>query len=436
MKRKNIKQGTIYIMLFCIVSFILILVLRPARVKMDQEDGGAELTGGAEWIDSLTNHSSDFELLYPMEKDFERFMSKWDIKGMSVAVMRNDSLLFAKGLGFSDIENGVEMEANTMGRIASVSKLITAAGIMKLVESNKISLDSKVLGEHGILNNPDYTSSVKDNRVFDITIEDLLRHRGGFTLGAGDPMFNTVEIIKAKRLTKNPTNDELVKIVLDRRLGFQPGTGARYSNFGYMLLSLVIEKVTGKSYWDYIREDLMTPEVAAGFQPATNFLSERGENETRYYSPDAELVEEFTGSGKLVDRCYGGANINGLMGAGGWCASAASLARFVSLIDGDPFEKDILNSESIERMTAHGEDERLCFGWTDSDGKGFWKRSGTLSSAHALILRFPDNECWVLITNSGVWTGYHFTRSLEPLVSTLRSKYSGRMPRRNLFGCR
>lgn len=432
MKRNNIKQGTIYIILFCIVAFILILVFRPSRIFIDTPVVATSKVDPS-WIDSLSNNSSDFELLYPMEKDIERFMSKWDIKGMSVAVMRNDSLLFAKGLGFSDVENGEKMEANTTGRIASASKLITAAGIMKLVENNKISLESKIFGDSGILNNPEFTTAAKDPRVFDITVEDLLRHRGGFTLGAGDPMFNTVEIIKAKRLAKNPTNEELVKIVLGRRLGFQPGSGSRYSNFGYMLLSLVIEKVTGKSYWDYIREDVMTQEVAAGFHPATNYLSERKEGETRYYSPDAELVEEFTGSGKMVDRCYGGANINGLMGAGGWCASAASLARFVSLIDGNPKERDLLSAESVERMTAHGEDEMICFGWTDSDGKGVWKRSGTLSSAHALIMKFTDNECWVLTTNSGVWTGYHFTRSLEQLVSTLRSKYSPRLPRRDLF---
>ncbi len=53
-------------------------------------------------------------------------------------------------------------------------------------------------------------------------MEDLLKHQGGFTLGAGDPMFNTVELKKAKQLTEAPSNQDLVKIVLGRRLGFHP----------------------------------------------------------------------------------------------------------------------------------------------------------------------------------------------------------------------
>ena len=200
-----------------------------------------------------------------------------------------------------------------------------------------------------------------------------------------------------------------------------------------MVLSLVIEKVSGKSYWDYIREDLMTSEVAAGFHPASNFLSERGERETHYYSPDNELVEEFTGSGKLVDRCYGGANIYGLMGAGGWCASAASFARFISLIDGYPKENDVLSQESIDMMVNNDEEENICIGWTDSDGKRLWVRSGTLSSAHALAIHFSNDECWVLITNTGVWRGYHFTRILENFVKSLHLRYSNELPRRDLF---
>ena len=135
----------------------------------------------------------------------------------------------------------------------------------------------------------------------------------------------------------------------------------------------------------------------------------------------------------MVDRCYGGANINALLGAGGWCASAADLCRFVAAIDGDSRLKDVLKPESVARMTAHRDKEKICFGWTESDENGRWTRSGTLSSAHALIMRFPDGECWVITMNSGVWTGYKFTRSLENLVNTLRSRYSGHLPSRDLF---
>ena len=432
MKRKNIKDSTIYIIGFCIAAFAAICIFRPVH-KAAKEKAEADSVIGTRWIDTLCNNSSDYEPLYPMEKDVERFMSKWDIKGLSLAISRNDSLVFAKGFGWADKEREEMMEANHIMRIASASKLVTAAAIMKLVEEGKLSLQSRVLGEGGILNRKDFTESIKDHRMDSITVEHLLRHEGGFTLGAGDPMFNTVELKKAKHLTKAPTNDELVRIVLGRRLGFQPGNGRRYSNFGYMLLSLVIEKVSGNNYWDYVKENILYPVGVYGFMPATNYYSEKNPREVKYYSPDAELVEDINTPGKMVDRCYGGANINALLGAGGWCASAADLCRFVAAIDGDSRLKDVLKPESVARMTAHRDKEKICFGWTESDENGRWTRSGTLSSAHALIMRFPDGECWVITMNSGVWTGYKFTRSLENLVNTLRSRYSGHLPSRDLF---
>lgn len=368
-----------------------------------------------------------------LEADINRFMGKWDIKGMSIAVSRNDSLLFAKGFGFADREKGIPMEANSIMRIASVSKLITATAIMKLVETGKLNLKSRVLGAQGILNDRGFTEAIRDERIKDITVEDLLLHKGGFTLGAGDPMFNTAEIIKAKHLDRAPTNDDLIKIVMGRRLGFHPGAGRRYSNFGYMLLSRVIEKVSGMSYWEYVQQNILHPIGCYGFRPATNYYDLRHPREVKYYSPDSELVEEFNGSGKMVDRCYGGANINALMGAGGWVASAADLNRFVASIDGTGVRKDILRISSIDLMTAFDKGEKMCFGWTETDGKGKMSRSGTLSSAHALVVKFADNECWVITMNSGVWTGFHFTRELERLIDRLRLKYSDQFPARDLF---
>ncbi len=435
MRRKDIKRGTTIILAFTIVSIIVIIVAGIIRFtkNIDTASADSEIISDSTIVDSLRNSDSDIDVLIPMERDVERFMSKWDIRGLSLAVVRNDSLIFAKGFGTADSGTGEKMEANTISRIASASKLVTAVAIMKLVEEGKLSLDRKVFGKGGILDGKDLQANIKDPRIYDITVEHLLRHKAGFTRGLGDPMFTTSEIIRSNSLDHVPTADELMKIVLGRRLGFQPGAGSRYSNFGYMLLSLIIEKVTDKSYWNYVKENILLPSGAVSFSPATNYSAERRENETCYYSPDSELVEEFNGSGKMVDRCYGGANINGLMGAGGWCASAASLARLVAAIDGDPGVPDILNGESIALMTSHDEKEKTCFGWSDSDGKGKWTRSGTLSSAHALIERFPDKECWVILTNTGVWTGFRFTRDLQRLIDMLRSRYSGILPSRDLW---
>lgn len=431
MKKKDIKNSTIYIMIFTVVAFAAILLLRPTAGKQGHEKNRA--AAGAGWSDTLTNRASNCELLYPMEKEIQRFMSRWNLKGVSIAVSRNDSLLYAKGLGWADMEKKIPMEASTISRMASASKLITATAVMKLVEQGRLHLTDTVFGPAGILRDPRYFERASDRRIYDITVENLLRHQGGFTLGAGDPMFNTVELKKAKRLDHAPDNDELISIVLGRRLGFTPGQGRKYSNFGYMLLSKVIEKVSGRSYWDYVREEVLGPAGCTGFAPATNRYADRYPNESRYYAPDDEQVEDFERPGVMTDRCYGGANINALMGAGGWCASAADLCRFVASIDGDPHLPDVIGKGSVDFMTRHEDKEKLAVGWTDSDASGKWTRSGTLSSAHALIERFPDGECWVIITNSGVWTGFHFTRDLSAFISRLRRDYSRHLPSRNLF---
>lgn len=430
MRRSDIKKGTIYIMTFAVVFFFMIWFMRKMPATQSQT---TVKDNGIAWSDTLTNKASEIPALAGMDNEIERFRNKWEIKGISIAVSRNDSLLFAKGYGWADREAGIPMSPGSIMRIASASKLVTATAIMKLVEQGRLRLDSKIFGDDGILNDTSFTNSVKDRRIFDITVDHLLQHKGGFTLGAGDPMFNTADIMEVKHLKTPPDNRQLTGIVLGRRLGFQPGSGRRYSNFGYMLLSLVIEKVSGKNYWDYVTEEILRPAGAFRFRPARNYYTERHPDETKYYGPDTVKIKEFNGSGRMVDRVYGGSNVNGLLGAGGWATSASDLARLVAAIDGHPGVRDILSPSSVAQMTYHDGEDKQTRGWSDSDGKGKWSRTGTLGSTHALIIKFPEGDCWVMTTNSGVWTGHNFSHDMMRLVDNLRRRYSGSLPRRNLW---
>lgn len=386
-----------------------------------------------EWCDTLTNASSDIPELAPMDDHITRLMAGWNIRGAQIAVMRNDSLLYAKGYGYADKEAGRRMEANSSMRIASASKLITAAAIMKLIEQGKLSLDSRLFGPSGVLNDTIFTNAIADHRVDSLTVDHLLLHKGGFSGRLGDPMFTTKDIIAAHDLKKAPTAEELVRIVLGRRMACTPGAWKKYSNFGYMLLSLVIERVSGKSYWDFVEDELFAPAGVGTFHSATNYYADRHPGEVRYYGPDDEPVEEFNGSGRMVARVYGGNDIRGLMGAGGWIASAAGLARFVAAIDGEPGVKDVISPASVALLTEWNEEEKMCRGWNDVPAEGNWIRTGTLSSTHTLIERFPDGECWIIITNTGAWTGHHFTHNLSNLVNQLSSRYSPLLPRRTLW---
>lgn len=430
MKKSDIKRGTIYIIGFVIIAFIMINVLRKPPV--DHEEDSMRISG-ALWSDTLANAASDIPGLAAMDSEITRFMQKWELKGVSFAVTRNDSLLYAKGYGWADMEAGKRMEATSIMRMASASKLVTAVAVMRLIENGRLTLDTKVFGPDGILKDTAFTNAIRDPRITDITIDHLLRHKAGFTRRAGDPMFNTKDIMAAKKLTSPPDNHQLTRIVLGRRLGFSPGTGRQYNNFGYMILSLVIERVSGMSYWDYVQKAVLQPAGIQNFRPATNYYADKYPNETRYYAPDNELVEEFNGSGRMVSRVYGGSNFNGLMGSGGWVSSAADLARLVAAIDKHPGVPDVIRPESVETLTQYSDSDKMSRGWVEVDANGKWTRTGTLSSTHALIERYPEGDCWVFLTNSGVWTGHRFSNDLSRLIDRLRQRYGSDFPNRNLW---
>lgn len=403
----------------------------------DNANGGAKRAAvkgePTAWHDTLSNKTSTFAVLEPMDRKISRFMDKWDLRGMSVAVTRHDSLIFAKGYGWSNAEFGIPLEANMVMRIASSSKLITAVAVMKLCEEGRLSLDSKVFGEKGVLNDTIYSNVIGDERLYDLTVDHLLVHKGGFSGRAGDPMFNIKDIMTSNGLSEAPRGSELARAVLRRRLAAAPGEMRRYSNFGYMLLSLVVEKVVGKDYWDYVTCDLLGDVCTGGFYPATNYLSERYDCESQYYAPDTVLVEEYNGSGKMVPRVYGGTDVYGLMGAGGWLASAPAIARLVAVIDGDSRVPDILSASSIAKMTEYDEECPACRGWSHIEKDGSWLRTGTLYSAHSFVKHFPDGECWVITTNTGVWIGHNFVRQFVQLVDMLRADYGAVMPKQNLW---
>ncbi|MDE5851047.1 MAG: beta-lactamase family protein [Muribaculaceae bacterium] len=435
MKRKDIKIGLAIIYttaIVCTVAVFSLAYLKQRQLAPEEKETVVE-TIDPEWSERLTNELSDAPGLDRMDHDIERFLGKWNIKGMSVAVTRNDSLIYAKGYGMADVEEGRPMTPQNIMRMASASKLVTAIAIMRLVEEGRLRLNSKVFGPDGLLNDSAYTNAIKDTRLFDVTVDHLLQHKGGFGLGAGDPMFNTKDIIALKNLPGPPSNEELTEIVLGRKLAFSPGKGFRYSNFGYMLLSLVIEKVTGRDYWEFVTDEVLHPAGCYRFRPATNYYADRNDDEVHYYGPDNVPVEEYNGSGRMVERVYGGSNVNGLVGAGGWCASASDLARLVAATDKYPYVGNIISDESIDSLTAYAKDDKISRGWSEINETGKWKRTGTLSSTHTLIERFPNGECWVLLTNSGVYKGHHFSREMTDLVSDLRARYSATLPRRDLW---
>lgn len=382
----------------------------------------------------LTNELSDTTALAGLDRKVEAFMAEWQLKGVSLAVMRNDSLLYAKGYGWADEAAQIRMEPYNILRLASVSKLVTATGIMVLQDEGKLSIRDKVFGEGGILADEPYSKSIRDANYYKITVEDLLRHKGGFVAGANDPMFSTRNIMSSYGLTEAPDNDKLLECVLKRRLGFMPGTTESYSNLGYLILSKVIEKASGKPYEDFITEKVFRPSGIEGFRIANNYYREKYENEVRYYVQANEPpVQEYNNSGRMVTRCYGGNDIHALSGAGAWVASVPELMKFVASIDGRPEIPDVISAESFESMIEYFDSKTFSLGWNDTKPDTGYSRSGSFSGTSAMIRYFPDGECWIMVTNTSNWRGSSFSRTIASFFSDMRRSYSKAFPQRDFF---
>ncbi len=407
---------------FIATTIFTFIVLSSREGPLKGGDRRAE-PDDSEWISInsfLSNEMSDLKETVSLDRHIEKFLSQWNIKGAGLAIMKNGKLVYSKGYGWADEENKIEMDAKNIFRIASLSKLITASAVMKLSEDSLLKLSDKVFGEGGILN-CDPFREIKDPRMKNITVEHLLRHQGGFTLHRGDPLFTTREIMLWEKLDSVPDMDRVIQYLLKQRLGFAPGSGFRYSNAGYLILSRVIEEVSGLSYEKYCQAKILHPSGCYDFHLAKNLYEERYPNEVRYYeSHDAEPIPAYNNSGRMLPRSYGGNNIAGLYGAGGWVASPAEVALFVSAIDGREGGRKILSDESIRTMICC-DGGKHAIGWARASQGSDWVRTGTLAGSSALVKVLQNGYTWIFITNTSSWKGSRFTKYIEGMLKKASS---------------
>ena len=136
----------------------------------------------------ITDSVTSFAETHAIDSIFNSYFSKNKIKGASIAVTKKGKLVYARGFGFSNYLDSTLTEPWNLFRIASVSKLITAAAIMKLCENGQLDLEDKVFGPSGWLNDPEYLQ-YPDKRVERITVRHLLTHTSGWHHKRFDPAF-------------------------------------------------------------------------------------------------------------------------------------------------------------------------------------------------------------------------------------------------------
>lgn len=352
--------------------------------------------------------------MQPFEASVHALMQKYGIPGGAVALVRDGKLVYARGFGYADVEHKTPVQPDALFRIASVSKPITSAAIMKLVEEGKLHLDDRVAPL--IADLKPAPGATVDPRWEQITIRHLLNHTGGWDRdkpGGFDPMFVSATAAAAVNAPAPASAETIIRYMKGMPLDFDPGTKWVYSNFGYDILGRVIERLSGMPYEEYVRTRVLQPAGASRTRLGRTRLGDALPEEVRYYYPGASLnwpmvQSVFPGEG-MVPANYGGYYLEATDSHGGWVSSTVDLLRFVTRVDGRASPPDILSPQLVEEMTGSGVTtcpDGSCYysaGWwvrPVADGSTWW-HGGDYPGTKAMLVRSYYNVSWVALFNAG-----------------------------------
>ncbi len=268
--------------------------------------------------------------LASFDQAISRLIAKYQIPGAALSIAKDGRLVYARGFGLADRETHEPAQPDSLFRIASVSKPLTAIGVLKLVEDGKVTLDTRVLSFIG-------RRATADPRWNDITVRHLLQHSGGLDIEFWefDPSFPDRATLEALGANLPPSRGDVLRFVLENLpLAFAPGTAYAYSNVGYMFLTEVIEKASGQAYETYMREKIFAPLGIARMRVAGSLLTERLPGEVRYWDKGRVDAPIFPGLPAAVEMPYGTFNIRIWESGGGWLATMPDLVRFLTAFDG------------------------------------------------------------------------------------------------------
>ena len=396
---------------------------------------------GPGYESELAAHRVTSSKAKPLFQNYDRAMSKFMAKhrlpGASIAVTNRGKLVFAKGYGYADVAVNEPVHRDSLFRIASISKPITAVAVLQLHERGRLDLDDSVFKLLGMNDVFDSVEGI-EKRLRDITIRHLLQHRGGWDRNVSfDAMFRSVTFAE-KSGAEPPADQQAVShAMLTQPLDFAPGERYAYSNFGYCLLGRVIEKLTGQSYETYVQRNVLEPIGVTSMRLGTTRLEHRAENEVRYYHPGTGESVFQSDLKQRVPHPYGAWNLEAMDSHGGWLASATDLAKFAAAFD-NPATCPILSEESIKLMhqrppgiaghTHDGSEKAVyySFGWSNRvvrDGKLNHWHTGSLPGTASILIRRHDGKNFVALMNSRVSpVSEHLGRDMDQLLHQMANQ--------------
>jgi N-acyl-D-amino-acid deacylase len=387
--------------LFSLVILVLLICVAPLLATDDE----VQITGPPQ------------SGLEPFDKLMTTFLANHQIPGASLAVTRNGRLVYARGFGWADRKAREPVTPSSLFRLASISKPITSAAIFKLIELGKLKLDDHPF-ELLKLDPIPQSGFTPDPRLKDITVLELLQHRGGFDRDVSpDPMFECVPFARLAGHAPPATAIDIIRVMEGRPLDFAPGERYAYSNFGYCVLGRLIEHVSGDSYEAFVQKTVLNPLRIEHMQLGHTLLSERAKGEVYYYSGRGIVGQSiFPQSPGQVASPYGFWSVEAMDSHGGWIASAPDLVRFASALD-DPAASGILTPADIAETFSrppgaagrqgHKPDGRPAAAWY---GCGWFVRdvgsgrintwhTGLLDGTSTLVVRRWDGLDWAVLFN-------------------------------------
>lgn len=292
--------------------------------------------------------------------------------GLAIAIARGPQIVWAEGFGLADVENDVPVRADSVFRIASISKPMAAVAVMQLVERGRVSLDDAIQKYV-----PDYPAKGEQT----VTVRHLLTHTSGirhYRPGEMESREPYATLASAIGIFKN---DPLL---------FVPGTRYLYSTYGYNLLAGVVERASGLSFGEYLRTRVWSP---AGMTSTS--LEQPQEIVPR------RVRQYVRGTGAPAVRNAPYADLSVKWAGGGIISTAPDLARFdIALGDARLLKPETMAEMHTAARLANGNRTGYGLGWMvfrDDQGRDWVAHSGGATGGTTYLLRDPSRRVSVAI---------------------------------------
>ncbi|WP_422485690.1 serine hydrolase domain-containing protein [Gudongella sp. DL1XJH-153] len=284
-----------------------------------------------------------YEFINYLERRIDSLMGKYKIPGVSISLVKEGRIIWSGAYGYSDIEDNSKIDIDTYFRVESISKSVTAWGVMKLVEDGEIDLDKPITRYISNWKIPQSRFSY-DN----ITVRQLLTHTSGMPLG--------------DFLDRYPPEEEMPSLeesLSQKAIPIQmAGKEFFYSNIGYNLLELLVEEVTGEDFASYMKNMIMIP---IGMKQSTfNFGDIAGESVPTGYDIKGEPVQPYVYPEKA---------------SGGLISTVEDVALFMMAGMDDEYRlnHDVLENKSVDELYSKRIEEIGVYGLVfDGYGMGYY----------------------------------------------------------------